>query len=136
MMYRLIVLVGLACGGATSNVESPPPPPEQVEPARAPIVGRWHGSISGGIGASSDWTFTDDGSYEMEGYPSIGERGRWSSTAGASEGSWTLRFTERQRCGPCENAGPNEPAEDVERAIEVSPDGTTFTLDGWSLSRQ
>lgn len=105
-------------------------PPETIDD---PIVGSWTGSMDGGpISATQTYTFAADGTYRMEGYPSIGERGRWSIASREGD-RYQLALTDRLRCGPCESDGPNEPAQDSTE--EATLDGDRLSLRTWSLER-
>jgi hypothetical protein len=139
MSFAAALLAALVACGGSQGTEPPPgdPPPVQDDPPgeSSPLVGRWHGSLAGPIGAVADHEFRADGTYSMTGYPSIGESARWSLER--REGNTLhVRFTERRRCGPCENAGPDEPAEDHTLEYVISDDGNTVTWQSWTLSRQ
>ena len=105
-------------------------PPEAIDD---PIVGAWTGSMDGGpISATVTYTFAADGTYRMEGYPSIAERGRWS-IASREGGTYQLALSDRMRCGPCEDEGPNEPAEDA--VEEATLEGDRLSFRRWDLER-
>ncbi len=127
----LVVLVVLASCGA----QAPSSPHEYAGPVDTRIVGTWHGEMSGGgMGAVADYTFRADGTYSMQGYPSIAERGRFTVERTESS-TLTLHLTERRSCGPCENAGPVEAREDSTETAEISADHSTLRFRNWTFAR-
>lgn len=121
------------------TAEAADPPATPATPALTPesvgLSGRFHGGRSDGpVGMSQDWTFTGD-RYEMEGYPSIGERGRIEVLSRTGD-VVRVRFTERVWCGPCETRGPDTPRDPQEVDLRFSPDGRSFEHNGLTLTRQ
>jgi hypothetical protein len=110
-------------------------------PSSLPLQGTWQGGLSGGpISTTATWTFRAD-RYEMQGYPSIAERGTYAVTANvrAADGTraLTVRFTGVRGCGPCSGVTPTLVAlPDLERRATLSADGLTLTLNGIPLRRR
>lgn len=103
---------------------------------RPPLLGTWRGEMAGGPmgGATREVRFTRD-RYEMTGYPSAGEHGRYRVLSRADR-TLRVRFEERLVCGPCEAAGPDREAPARDLDVVLSVDGRSITLDGWTLARQ
>lgn len=143
---RILVIASIllaACGGSTpepavpepqtAEAAEPAPAPAAPETAANPLTGTWHGEVPGpDIAAVRDWEFRADGTYEMTGYPSIGERGHWRLEE--TDGALTVHLTERLACGPCETSGPTEPSPDA--ALPLSIDGDQLEFERWTYLRQ
>lgn len=149
-MNRSLLLMSLlasllsACGG-TSSTSTRAEEPAATEGATAgaseatdelpSLVGAWHAELSGGpVSATRDYVFEEDGTYRMDGYPSIQENGRYELSRG-EDGALRLRFVNRLACGPCEAEPELEVADDVERVVHLAEDGR-LTIESFVFSRQ
>jgi hypothetical protein len=132
-----VALISLACGAPAAappaHAESATETEAAVEAPRATssaIDGDWAGGSNGGpIQSSLTWRF-HGGAYSMDGYPAIGETGRFVITSDTiqADGSHALvvRFTSSRACdGPCGD-GEGTPRDD--REISMSLSSTTSTL--------
>src|SRR5262249_40401982 len=103
------------------------------------MIGTFAGGSSGGpIASHLRWTFNADGTFQMEGDPSIAERGKWEVVSRGKQGSvtqLTVRFHGRQRCGPCSGNPPRmESADETREQVELV-DAETLRLRGLLLKR-
>lgn len=100
------------------------------------LVGAWHAELSGGpVAGTRDYVFEEDGTYRMDGYPSIQENGRYELSRG-EDGTLRLRFVNRLACGPCDSGPELEVEDDVERVVYLGEDGSTLTIESFVFSRQ
>ena len=121
----IVTLVVLAACGAAAQ-------------ARASLEGVWNGGLAGPVSASATWHFHGS-TYDMHGYPSIGEEGSFTVTnvpAADHSHALTIHFTHVRRCGPCDGSSTLTPSDDSERSATLSADGTTLTMNGWTLAHQ
>ena len=124
-MKRLFIGVAWVALLAACEARTEPP----VGSIDDPIVGAWR---TGEGVPQMTFTFEADGTYRMRGAPAIGEAGRWSIRR-VEDGDYRISFTERRRCRPCLEAGPDQDAPNsVEPALL---DGDTLRFRNARLSR-
>lgn len=106
--------------------------------ARASLEGVWNGGLAGPVSASATWHFHGS-TYDMHGYPSIGEEGSFTVTdvpAADHSHALTIHFTHVRGCGPCDGSSTLTARDDRERSATLSADGTTLSMNGWALAHQ
>ncbi len=139
VVAHLALGLALGCGGTQAETAGPPTTTtnethQTPETRPSPLVGHWHGEMAGGpISAVADYHFELDGTYAMDGYPSIAERGH--SAVDQSGDVLTLHLTARTRCGPCEAAGPIDAADDSVETATLSGEGSSLSWRGWTFAR-